>query len=95
MPNPQDHHAVGIHAVSDNVRTGNRAFAESCAGNLSAAIGKSGEAVPGLNEPVGHVARGIGIEVSDIAADVLKIGQCRESPYEGVIGALERGKAIR
>jgi hypothetical protein len=94
MPDAQDHHAVGIDAVTDDVRVGNRAFAELCAGNLSAAIGKGGEAVRGLNDPVGHVARGRGIEISDVAADS-RSASAEKVHTTGVTEALERGKAIR
>ncbi len=82
MLDAQDHHAVGIDAVPGDVRAGNCAFAKLSAGDLSAAIGKGGEAVPGLNDPVGYVARGIGIEMSDVAADALKVGKCRKRPYD-------------
>src|SRR5205807_7355927 len=49
-------------------------------GNRTTAIGKIGEAVTGLDDARRHVLCGIGIEVSDVAANPLKVDQGRKRP---------------
>lgn len=71
----QDHYAIGIDPIADDVGADNRALAQLGAGNLTAAIGEGGKAVGRLDDLRGHATRGIGVEISDVAADALKVGQ--------------------
>src|SRR6266446_5819850 len=65
-----------------DVRSGKGGFAQPRTGNLTPTIGKNGEAVPGLDDSLGHVPRGMGIKISDVAANTLNVGQSRESPND-------------
>jgi len=76
----QDQHAIGLDPVADDVGTRKRRLAQLRPWHPATAMREGGETVAGLDDALGHVARGIGIEISDVAADALNVGQGRKSP---------------
>ncbi len=78
----QDHHAVGIDPVTDDVWSGEGGLAQPRTGNLTPTMGKMVRPFPVSMIRSAMSRAAWGFKISNVAANTLYVGQRRESPND-------------